>query len=896
MGTVTLDLVADMSTAAGSGNVHQLSVQNVIVDNGTASGSAMGNPMTMASAPAGSLTVKKSGTFSNPKVGQTNAQIGEFRLEAGSAEDLTVKRITLYQGGNINRAALMNIKLMQGSMQVGTGMVDNSGVRIVFDNLNFNMDRGQSRTFQVFADIGGAARAADQIKLYLEENTDVLATGRVFGFGVTIDRGVLPVGNVGVAAGTYDGNPCVDNTGDCSFVQLDGGRVTLNFQGPATTDVSPNGQNVELFRYTMNSQNNIEVRRTSLQVTASGTSPIGLITSGAAMYKNIKITDMDTNQTVAGPMDVSTTGSDTDQELIFTDVYNLSAGQTRKFKVTADLAQFTPVSDEKIRINLNAFGGNDIRNLDNSNFLATTDIVPSTAITGNAHNVRNSNLTIGVAGTPAAQSYVSGRPNTTVAGYNFVAGIGRDVKINSVKVTAAGGTNECTTVANCVLGLRLMDGATQLGQSQTLSSGTATFNNLNYTIPRGSTKTLMLVTDLQNLTISSTAAFRFDISSTADVTAQDPDGNVITPSGTATGPVMTLSQGGSLTVLNAGTEVDVTDNHILVAGKTNQTTAKFRFTATKEAVRVTQLGISVGSGSIEEVTAIRLFDGATELVPGGVVPDSNGVARFVAASGGQLFTIAKDGSKVITVSVDLNLVRGTGAASGTQIATTLVADGTATFEAIGNDSGRTLTDPSSLALSPTGTMTLRNTKPTIELVPLSDRVLTTGTKTVFRFKVTADANEQLSLKKLSFSLNAYTSAFTADTLRIRRSGTVTNLTTTSVATLPANGGAASFSFNSEEVIAAGTSVTYDVLATIATAPSATQSIATAFTNTDTVIETGALGGTLGAITVAGNARDFIWSDFSVAAHSDALSGGSADFTNGALVRTPTDSQSLVPSN
>ena len=58
----------------------------------------------------------------------------------------------------------------------------------------------------------------------------------------------------------------------------------------------------------------------------------------ASNYTDIKIVDVATGAVIAGPQDATTAGLA--QTFTFTDYYYLSAGQSRTFKVTADIAYY----------------------------------------------------------------------------------------------------------------------------------------------------------------------------------------------------------------------------------------------------------------------------------------------------------------------------------------------------------------------------------------------------------------------------------------------------------------------------------------------------------------------------------------------------------------------------
>jgi hypothetical protein len=275
------------------------------------------------------------------------------------------------------------------------------------------------------------------------------------------------------------------------------------------------------------------------------------------------------------------------------------------------------------------------------------------------------------------------------------------------------------------------------------------------------------------------------------------------------------------------------------------------------------------------------------------------------------------------VSADLNTIGGTGASSGTTIRADLTADGTATFEAIGAESGKTLTDPTNLTLNGTGTMTYRKTKPVIELRPLPTTVLTNGTVVLMRFRITADAAEQVTLKKFGFTIS-YTDKATATDLdvtapAIREVGASsdiasTNFITADTASLSQNL-TARIELTSEQGVAAGSFRDFELRATVAdateTGDSVTSKLDVGSAGNDDAVLTGFLrdGSSTTLLTIdtdlgdVGDEKDsfFIWSDNAAIPHNDTIvtsgqiagTAGSADWINAFQVKVlPSDTQSL----
>ena len=184
----------------------------------------------------------------------------------------------------------------------------------------------------------------------------------------------------------------------------------------------------------------------------------------------------------------------------------------------------------------------------------------------------------------------------------------------------------------------------------------------------------------------------------------------------------------------------------------------------------------------------------------------------------------------MTVKVNTNTI-GQGADSGTTVTATLATDTTADdqFEARGVTSN-TVLDDDDMTQTSARAMVLRKTSMTITENNLPSSVISNGNEQeVYNFTVTADASENVSLKQLIFNTvitdNVGTNdTLTAGTFKIFRSSTnltgnvdIHNLagaTIESTNTLGEGTSQAIITWASEEIIAAGTSNTYSIRATL----------------------------------------------------------------------------------
>jgi hypothetical protein len=373
---------------------------------------------------------------------------------------------------------------------------------------------------------------------------------------------------------------------------------------------------------------------------------------------------------------------------------------------------------------------------------------------------------------------------------------------------------------------------------------------------------------------------------------------------------MVVSNAGTISMVLAPDDTE-SEAGSVVGGASNVVLGKFKFTAQNEELKVTKARIKVATTSATAVSSLSLYDGAT-LVGGPVSVDSTGVADFSSTN----FVIAKDASKTLTVKGNLNTVGSSGAASGLDAKVTF--DFNDNFEARGTGAG------SSTQITTVGagdvnanSKIIRKTKPTVSVVALPSTTLNDGTMVLSRFTVSADAAGDVALKKVSFNSTKTTAlGITAAALREVGQGSDIAGTSTLHANCAATTGSAcviSLVFNSEQTVAAGTSKTYELRATV-TATAASHSIQTVINN-DSALVTGELDNNATATALAlgiddydGTAADasynFLWSDGSAIPHNDVVAtdftadaaGSSNDWTNGLYVKSlPSDAQTLTRS-
>lgn len=630
-GTKDLSIVADMATDNTAGNVNYISAVGVTATGGASvSGTPVnGNNMTSSGASSGTVTVTRSGSLSNPTVGQKNAHISEFKI-ASDTEAASVKRLTMIQGGTLKPGDMTNVKLKTGTNEWSGSSTSDS--YLVFDlGSGFTITKGGNAIFKVYADLAG--KKAETIDLYFENDADTYAVGDQYGQGMAV-------------TGTD-----IDAASDVTDLTLQGGVLTISFNGPTASNVATNATDVTMLRYSMTAASNIEVRKTEFVLcvdTAGGGFDAAADETLWDDLTDFKVWNEGTNSVVMGPKDGTAFDDTNDTDSCpdsatgagetFTDAIDLAAGTTTNFKVTVDfdtaLAGTLTAADSIVKVVLDRYIEDTpdvtvMKYAGTNTAVADADIVPNADVSGPNITLKGSALTLGLASSPQSRTYIKGTLGAEMVGITFAASQGSGLKVTDIKLTgyaeddpADGSYNEgvdndtgdtAVSIANAVAKVYLYEAESGALISSTPSSnqlsvsdtGTIAFTGLNWNIAAGATKTLLVKADLSTNEASGSGGdgYAFDVNAAADVTAVDDSNNTV--NGTAD-PNAATAPTVKITVKNSG--------NLTVAAAPNTPTAKgvfwkqtgvefsqFRFTATDEGHYLEEVTLRTGD-TIADVT------------------------------------------------------------------------------------------------------------------------------------------------------------------------------------------------------------------------------------------------------------------------------------------------------
>jgi hypothetical protein len=958
--TVSLVLVGDFSNPTVTGGQHAFELTDasavIISGAGTVSGSfpILGNVFTVGSISAGRLDVQKGVTPTNPNIGATNAEISNFKLTANT-NDIEVRRITLLQAGSVSNSDLSNFQLYQGSTVVATAAAVMGDKIVLTFSPAYLITNGTTKTFSLHATIAG--RSGRTIRTYVEYTTDVYAIDKLYNAGASVC-----ISSSGLCStGSFDGSGFVSdsNPGNSIDVTTQGGQLTVSFNGPVTGNIAKGSQDVVLYKFSLlSADNDLEIRNVDFILDAING---GVLrgSAGTSYFRDIKIKNLDTGETWMGPTDlpVSCGNLSTTCHITLTDSRNITAGQVYNLAITADLSNtedadvnfFTPGTNQ-YRITLgdgtNIFSSSDVRIVSTGEFLPLSQIVPNTDIAGNPQTVKASNLSVAIAASPSATTAVKKQANIPTVGLVFTAGDQSDISLKSVKLTGSasllGTTYDASTTRSVITACALFDGATQVGLSQApdVVTGAMNITNMNVTVAKGTSKTLVAECTAGSTIIGPANYVAVGVANANDVVAEDADANQVTPSlsaqvianaGATPVLIQTIRAHGSLTI----SPNNLRQSTILVGdgGAVWQNFAEFKATAQYEDVTIDKM-TATSTGDAANFTMISVAkDGS--VLGFDILPSGNAKSKDLTLT--TPITVPKDGSATfqlwgklanVVASSSVNGATAGAARSGNLMSLGLAAgittgDWDATYagqlnlRANGAASGDRLYAATTTAANMGNSFVLRKTKPVVTRQALSTTTLTSGLDMdLYKFQVSADSAGSVALKKIVFNV-AESGAFTMSNFRLRKGSTDIALADAAITdgtgadlkagTLSASGQVVVI-FTNEETIS-GSGNVYTLHASIGGTVNSGDSVSINFATDNTVAApvtgyltndttVGLVGANLDtAIAPSGIASasgTFVWSDNSEVPHSYALgtAGGSRDWTQDLYVEDLTQQTTL----
>ena len=572
------------------------------------------------------------GSTQTVEVGDTAVEVGKFQLKADGDKDLELKSIRFKNTGNAELAEVLeNLFLEKSGQNVAEGTISGDYVTFMFDG--YVIESNDTETFRVKADIISQETGNNTIKFKVDDKEDIVAVET----------------DTQYAASAKDPNGADAEDADATLA-----LITLN-AGNATVSKDPSSPtNGTYSRSTKGVEALVAKVYADQEISADGIDIVLVTSSGVAAdkFENIKLY---LNGTLVDSKDGTDTGNGNDETISFDSSVTLKQG-TNLIRVEFDVKDEAITSGETVKFTLTGSSA-----FDSAEYTSNGD---SASITGSATSatftIKQTSYTVtrndglkqdSAKGAAALTDYTS--VEDIVAGVNdvellkfVVNATDGEVRINSVTIAPQnldnGNGTDYDVSTSEITGLELFMNGEQIGDTKDLSSSVQ-FSGLNVTIPDNSQATIVLKGDV------STAAGDTVLGLTATIEAEDRNADAISDKSVTSGTFAINASG----TLAASVDGDTPETQILVANTSDVELAKFKLSADKDDVSITDIYVSNlnGSSSDARVATYKLYNGSTLL--DSRVP-SNGQARFQIASNS--LVVEKDDNVVVTVKADFNSI------------------------------------------------------------------------------------------------------------------------------------------------------------------------------------------------------------------------------------------------
>lgn len=849
-GTVTVSVRSDiLSTASGQ----QVGVQLTAVgSNGTLDSSVVfpinGGLQTISSASIGTVAI----TYTGPS-GATENPGNDIRVFEGSTVVSThaarLESITFENRGSADDNDIVNLRLYVDGTQVGSSVAQLTNARATFD-LTANPVRLETgtRIIKVVADIVGGSgetydieirRAADARIVDVELGQPILITGTWSGTESTIAAATLSVTR---ASNSPSGSVSV-------------GASNVKW---ASFEFRAAGEDVK-----------VEAIRVWLdQTAAAGMDNAKVFVNGVQVGSTKDLVD-DANPDVTGT------------EFTFGSSFIAKQGAVTVVDVYGDAktaagTNFADASTADIGVSVAAA---DTEGMDSGNTVSAISEVE-----GFSRTMTASSATLTKASGYGNQTMIAGTNNARLGSFTLSAGSTEGVSVNTITVTLS--ADEAATVTD----LMLKDSATgaQIGSTK-VSPSTSNSFSVNFTLPASGTKTIDIYGNIKSGANAGTWAANVDGSGTGAVTATAVTfGSSSASSGTL--QTITLSSGVLTAAVNTGSTPDSAN---VIAGASEVKVGSFRFTAQYSPYTVQEIKVKVPANAATSVTSVILKykneAGTTVTASQALALSSGAQTHATATYAGLSFYIPQNTDRDLDVYVSVATIENA-ASSGAAISVLLDADeGFKAIDSAGtSDTALAGSDLNSAATSGKGTMYVRKSIPTLSSTPITDALNAGANQVIGKVTVTADAAGDISWKKLSFTVNktaAVTTGATTTLALYRGStavagtwGTITGSVSGGDSLSGLTSGNLTFVPTSEEQVAAGSSVAYEVRTTVG-GLAAGSNLSVSIANPTTSVTTGTASAV--GIDVA-STPSFTWSDRS--SISTVHSESTSDWTNDYLIK------------
>lgn len=694
--TVTLEIVASLNNAAGNGALGISAASAVSAGGVTVAGSfpIFGNLMSFTDYTVATVDMTAYTATKTPKVGDTAAELAQFDVKAPSTKDVMFKSITLKNSGVEEMANTLTSVYLEkaGSMVSGYGVISGRYITFTLNNGGLLIEKGDNPTFKVKGDIVAKENTSvNSFNFSVNKEEDVSVVENSTGFGADISNTfALTLNEVQITSGALSITKKTTQPADTNVIKGTNGSVSL----------------------LANIRADEAIRADGVKIGWEGTNV-------STSFQNAKVY---LNGYLLGSFD-PIDESDTNYEIESAVTFNKGDNE---IKITID-AKTDAVAGGNVKFKV---VGTEFVNGEAPEYVASGNTVANTDVNGSPIGAI---ITIEGAGLTVSRNdgYATGRKivygTTDVVLGKFNVKATSDV-VTITSVEAAGNTAGGTKVADSsVYDMKIFVDGAQVGSTRDFNSSGASFTGLNVSINKDQIKSF-------EVKASFDTAATGTILTVLTFNGQDSRGKALTAQ-TGTTVQQEVIDAGTLTVA-AG--ADTRDASIILAkAGVEQEVAQFKLTSQDDLSNITEMTIVNSStlASDARISSVRLYKGTTMVGEDFLM---NGSTTIKISNNALI--VPTNGNETVTVKLVLNTIDTADQSSSTFRAnlTGLKYKGSAgteltkTLDVYGNN------------------MQIRKTMPTFANISLGTTGSNSTQEDVLKFTITADANEDVYITKLTF--------------------------------------------------------------------------------------------------------------------------------------------------
>jgi hypothetical protein len=610
-----------------------------------------------------------------------------------------------------------------------------------------------------------------------------------------------------------------NNVMNAGTITINTGNLTIS-QDPAftTTNVVGGATNVTIGKFVVRTYGeDLKIQTLAINPVLSGTTPAAAGLNNVTLYVN------------GGQVGTSANWTSGTLTYNLGSQFIVTAGTPVTLEVRADM-----VTTGNVTYTAGTVRADVVSTTNGAQGMSSYNLVTVPAQSGKTLTINGSSPVFAKSSGFVSQSVA---PNSRVKIGSFILqnGAVEDLTVNNVLVNISG-SMALTNVSN----LTVMDGSTAVGQTMGTVANANNISTSGIVVPKSSTKTFDVYADLGS---ASSGTVQADMG----ITYRGNTSFMVTTVPAVTGVITTVG-----TATLSATTTSATNDELAqyVTGGTVKKIVTYKVTSTNNVpATVQRLVFAVSAAdSIQSVTV-----GSTTAAVAGGVADVTGLSIAVPGT---------PAGVTIPVTVTYSCFVGGNTGSGCNLTNSPVTPRTAlvTLNTVEAMSGSTLITLSPAAASQS--MSLVASKPSLSVNSTNASGLVNAEVKIGEVTVTADAGGDIQVTQIPFNVSV--NAATAPTLSACRiADGSTTVAGSSVSACAA--GAVNAIFGSAQTIAAGTSKTYSLYATV-----------------------GGMTGAAGTVSISTNVNtpaSFLW--------NDVIGGGTAPTLNGSLVNNyPTASYSI----